>query len=66
MKSGCMDGVYKMNNKYDGAKGVWKNSPATHIIMYMDDIKKKLNSEHTTRYHQNRKKGSLLPKWTFA
>lgn len=41
MKSGCMDGVYKMNNKYDGAKGVWKNSPATHIIMYMDDIYKK-------------------------
>lgn len=27
-----MDG-YKMNNKYDGAKGVWKNSPATHIII---------------------------------
>lgn len=41
MKSGYMDGiemVYKMNNKYDGAKGVWKNSPATHIIMYMADI----------------------------
>lgn len=45
MKSGYMDGIhkYKMNNKYDGAKGVWKNSTATHIIMqlYGCDIKKK-------------------------